>query len=178
VRERGEGEDEQSWAYGYPPKERKDQLHYAVLKRYIRHVFFPLQNRIIIITVSSSSTTNIFTTSKTKPTQPNPIQTTNMQFTLATLTALLSLTSAAAVIKRYPATLVSRQSGICGGLATALCCQTDVLGVANLNCANGKSYYPHHHHHHPSRKRRESNILANAWVCFVSRSWYHDYRGL
>jgi hypothetical protein len=60
-----------------------------------------------------------------------------MRFTITTLTALLSLTSAAAVTKRYPATLVERQSGICGGLATALCCQTDVLGVANLNCANG-----------------------------------------
>jgi hypothetical protein len=60
-----------------------------------------------------------------------------MRFTLTTLTALLSLTSAAAVTKRYSATLVERKSGICGGLATPLCCQTDVLGVANLNCANG-----------------------------------------
>ncbi|KAL1801465.1 hypothetical protein ACET3X_001807 [Alternaria dauci] len=59
-----------------------------------------------------------------------------MQFTLATMTALLSLTSAAAVTKRYTATLVERASGICGGLATPLCCQLDVLGVANLNCAN------------------------------------------
>ncbi|RYO71905.1 hypothetical protein AA0113_g1698 [Alternaria arborescens] len=59
-----------------------------------------------------------------------------MQFKLAAFTALLSLTSAAAVTKRYPATLVERQSGICGGIATPLCCQTDVLGVANLDCAN------------------------------------------
>ncbi|EAT86290.1 hypothetical protein HBI56_099580 [Parastagonospora nodorum] len=58
-----------------------------------------------------------------------------MQFTII-LTTLFSLTSAAAVQKRYPATLVERQSGVCGGLATPLCCQTDVLGAANLNCAN------------------------------------------
>ncbi|KAI4622404.1 uncharacterized protein J4E87_006346 [Alternaria ethzedia] len=62
-----------------------------------------------------------------------------MQFTIFTLTALLSLTSAAAVTKRFPYAATSvqaRQSEICGGLATPLCCQTDVLGVANLNCAN------------------------------------------
>jgi hypothetical protein len=63
--------------------------------------------------------------------------TTTMQFTLATITALLSLTYAAAGTKRYPATLVERQSGVCGGLATPLCCQTDILGVANLECENG-----------------------------------------
>jgi hypothetical protein len=83
----------------------------------------------------------VSTTTSTSHTTPQPTnqtpQTANMRFTLTTLTALLSLTSAAAVTKRYPATLVERKSGICGGLATALCCQTDVLGVANLNCANG-----------------------------------------
>lgn len=62
-----------------------------------------------------------------------------MQLTIA-LTTLLSLASAAAVKKRYSATLVERQSGVCGGLATPLCCQTDVLGAANLNCANGESF--------------------------------------
>jgi hypothetical protein len=92
-----------------------------------------LQNR-IIITVSSSFT---ITSSLQSPNQTNQPTTIKMQFTLATFTALLSLTSAAAVTKRYPATLVERQSGICGALATPLCCQTDVLGVANLNCANG-----------------------------------------
>jgi hypothetical protein len=64
--------------------------------------------------------------------------TTIMQITIG-LTTLLSVVSAAAVTKRYSATLVERQSGVCGGLATALCCQTDVLGAANLNCANGQS---------------------------------------
>lgn len=61
-----------------------------------------------------------------------------MQLTL-TVTALLSVASAAAVTKRYPATLSTRQSGVCGALSTPLCCQLDVLGVANLNCENGKS---------------------------------------
>ena len=59
-----------------------------------------------------------------------------MQFTLA-FTALLSIASAAAVTKRYEAKLVSRQAGVCGALSTPLCCQLDVLGVANLNCENG-----------------------------------------
>ncbi|KAH7083408.1 hypothetical protein BKA63DRAFT_152658 [Paraphoma chrysanthemicola] len=59
----------------------------------------------------------------------------NMQFAF-TIASLLSLASAAAVTKRYPANLVERQSGVCGALATPLCCQLDVLGVANLNCAN------------------------------------------
>ncbi|KAH7068686.1 fungal hydrophobin-domain-containing protein [Paraphoma chrysanthemicola] len=58
-----------------------------------------------------------------------------MHYTIA-IASLLSLTSAAAVTKRYPATLVERQSGVCGALATPSCCQLDVLGVADLNCAN------------------------------------------
>jgi hypothetical protein len=60
-----------------------------------------------------------------------------MQFTIV-LATLLSVASAGAITKRYPATLVERAAGVCGGLATALCCQTDVEGVADLNCANGK----------------------------------------
>ena len=60
-----------------------------------------------------------------------------MRFTIV-LVSLLSVTSAAAVTKRYPATLVARQSGVCGALSTPVCCQLDVLGVANLNCENGK----------------------------------------
>ncbi|KAF2036775.1 hypothetical protein EK21DRAFT_51780 [Setomelanomma holmii] len=58
-----------------------------------------------------------------------------MQFTVI-LAFLLSLTSAAAVAKRYPAKLVERQSGVCGPLSTASCCQLGVEGVADLNCAN------------------------------------------
>jgi hypothetical protein len=58
-----------------------------------------------------------------------------MQFTVVFAT-LLSLTSAAAV----PAKLVMRESGVCGALSSPLCCQLDVLGVANLNCENGKFY--------------------------------------
>ncbi|KZM24336.1 uncharacterized protein EKO05_0005646 [Ascochyta rabiei] len=61
-----------------------------------------------------------------------------MQFSLATITALLSLTSAAAITARSPTTgrLVSRQASVCGALATPVCCQLDILGVANLNCEN------------------------------------------
>ena len=62
-----------------------------------------------------------------------------MQSTLATLTALLSLASAAAISAGSPAVgkLVARQGSVCGTLATPVCCQLDVLGVANLNCENG-----------------------------------------
>ncbi|KAJ4381843.1 hypothetical protein N0V86_003208 [Didymella sp. IMI 355093] len=61
-----------------------------------------------------------------------------MQFTLTTLSALLSLTSAAAIGARSSAVgkLVARQGSVCGALATPVCCQVDVLGVANLNCEN------------------------------------------
>ncbi|KAF3051715.1 hypothetical protein E8E11_004498 [Didymella keratinophila] len=61
-----------------------------------------------------------------------------MQFTLATISALLSLTSAAAISARSPSVgkLVSRQGSVCGGVATPVCCQLDALGVANLNCEN------------------------------------------
>ncbi|KAJ4336807.1 hypothetical protein N0V87_005202 [Didymella glomerata] len=61
-----------------------------------------------------------------------------MQFALTTLTALLSLTSAAAINARFPSVgkLVARQAGVCGALATPVCCQLDVLGIANLNCEN------------------------------------------
>ncbi|KAF3040540.1 hypothetical protein E8E12_008867 [Didymella heteroderae] len=61
-----------------------------------------------------------------------------MQFTLTALTSLLSLTSAAAISARSPSVgkLVARQGSVCGALATPVCCQLDVLGVANLNCEN------------------------------------------
>lgn len=62
-----------------------------------------------------------------------------MQFTLAACAALLSLASAAAVGVRSPSVgkLVARQGSVCGALSSPLCCELDVLGVANLNCANG-----------------------------------------
>jgi hypothetical protein len=59
--------------------------------------------------------------------------TATMQFTIV-LATLLSLTSAAAVTKR--------QSGVCGALSSPLCCQLDVLGVANLNCETGNLSVP------------------------------------
>lgn len=69
-----------------------------------------------------------------------------MQFTLATLAALMSLTSAVAINARSLAVsqLASRQASVCGGLTTPLCCQVDVLGVANLNCENGMSTSDEH----------------------------------
>ena len=120
------------------PRKAK-QLRCAILQRHIRYLFFPS-------TTESSSQSlhplepHLHYNTTLQSNQPTTQTITKMQFTLATFTALLSLTSAAAVTKRYPATLVERQSGICGGLATPLCCQTDVLGVANLNCANGTFY--------------------------------------
>lgn len=60
-----------------------------------------------------------------------------MQFTIA-FTTLLSVASAAVLTKRYPATLVERQDGVCGNRGVPLCCQTDLLGVANLNCRVGE----------------------------------------
>jgi hypothetical protein len=60
-----------------------------------------------------------------------------MQFTIV-LATLLSVASAGVMNKRYSATSVASASGVCGGLATPLCCQTDVDGVADLDCANGK----------------------------------------
>jgi hypothetical protein len=61
-----------------------------------------------------------------------------MQFTLAAISALLGLTSAAAISARAPSVgkLVAR-AGVCGGISTPVCCQLDALGVANLNCDNG-----------------------------------------
>lgn len=75
-----------------------------------------------------------FQTFKASPKNP----TAKMQFTVI-VASLLSLTSAAAVTKRYEGKLVARQSGVCGAISTPLCCQLDVLGVANLNCENGTS---------------------------------------
>jgi hypothetical protein len=66
-----------------------------------------------------------------------------MQF-LVVLTSLLSVASAAAVSPRYPAKLTGgelskRQSSVCGSNTTPVCCQVDVLGVADTSCGNGKS---------------------------------------
>ncbi|EOA91864.1 hypothetical protein ACJQWK_03031 [Exserohilum turcicum] len=74
-----------------------------------------------------------------------------MRFTIFALIALIGFTSGAAVTKRhdtYYAGDESYQGGegndggnggegdVCGPLSTPLCCQTDILGVANLNCEN------------------------------------------
>ena len=87
-----------------------------------------------------------------------------MQFTLTTLTALLSLTSAAAINARSPSVgkLVARQAGVCGALATPVCCQLDVLGIANLNCENGM-YIP------ISRELANMKIHRDAFEEHISR---------
>ncbi|KNG44823.1 hydrophobin 5 [Stemphylium lycopersici] len=61
-----------------------------------------------------------------------------MQFTIIAVAALMGFTNAAAVTKRYQAMSVPAgdAGGVCGPLATPLCCQTDILGVANLACEN------------------------------------------
>ncbi|KAK1777559.1 Cerato-ulmin hydrophobin family [Copromyces sp. CBS 386.78] len=56
-----------------------------------------------------------------------------MQFTIATVLSLLTVALAA------PAAVIERQVPYtpCSGLyGTAQCCATDVLGVADLDCAN------------------------------------------
>lgn len=67
-----------------------------------------------------------------------------MQFTttLVTLSALIATTLA------LPATSVAkRQAGLCSSsLGSPLCCDVDVLGVADLNCEQRK----HSSHHLPS----------------------------
>ena len=59
-----------------------------------------------------------------------------MQFTLAAIAAIC-----AAVVNALPAQEVARQVPYipCSGLySNAQCCATDVLGVADLDCANRK----------------------------------------
>ncbi|KAF2830721.1 hypothetical protein CC86DRAFT_402740 [Ophiobolus disseminans] len=51
-----------------------------------------------------------------------------MQYIIV-LASLLSLTFAA------PTTLDTR-AGVCGGVRVPVCCQLDVLGLSDLNCAN------------------------------------------
>lgn len=62
-----------------------------------------------------------------------------MQLTLFTITGVMGFTSAAAISTPSATVgkLVARQGSVCGALATPVCCQLDVLGVANLNCENG-----------------------------------------
>ncbi|KAF2155417.1 hypothetical protein K461DRAFT_292280 [Myriangium duriaei CBS 260.36] len=50
---------------------------------------------------------------------------------------ITSLCLAATAVMAMPANLAPRQATICTGLyGTPQCCATDVLGVADLNCAN------------------------------------------
>jgi hypothetical protein len=96
-------------------------------------------------------------------------QTATMQLTIV-ITTLVSFASAAAVSKGYPAakpgyetsgypappspppapasnttysaaTMHKRAASVCGGISSALCCQTDVDGAANLDCKSGKSLH-------------------------------------
>jgi Fungal hydrophobin len=56
-----------------------------------------------------------------------------MKFTIAVIASM------ATIVLATPVELVERQvaAGICNGLTgTAQCCATDVLGVADLDCAN------------------------------------------
>ena len=57
-----------------------------------------------------------------------------MQFTITVVTLFASLAVA------VPAVIEQRQYVACSGLySTAQCCATDVLGVADLDCANRSS---------------------------------------
>lgn len=57
-------------------------------------------------------------------------------------TIVLALTALAAATpapnQRRTANLIGRSSDLCGPLDTPMCCETDVLGVADLNCASSK----------------------------------------
>jgi hypothetical protein len=62
----------------------------------------------------------------------------NMQFT--TIVAMLFASTAIAT----PAYMAERQVNICSGTYNnAQCCATDVLGLADLNCANRKITFTH-----------------------------------
>lgn len=55
-------------------------------------------------------------------------------------TIVLALATLAAATpsrnQRRTANLIGRNSDLCGPLDTPMCCETDVLGVADLNCAS------------------------------------------
>ncbi|KAF1353240.1 fungal hydrophobin-domain-containing protein [Delphinella strobiligena] len=51
--------------------------------------------------------------------------------------ALAALAAASpAPDQRRTANLIGRSSDLCGPLDTPMCCETDILGVADLNCAS------------------------------------------
>lgn len=62
-----------------------------------------------------------------------------MKYTLAVCTALLSMASASAINAHPPIDeeLVTRQRSVCGPNHTPVCCELDILGVADFNCNNG-----------------------------------------
>lgn len=63
---------------------------------------------------------------------------------------IISAFIGSALVAAAPADISARQAGICTGTYSNIqCCATDVLGLADLNCAN--------------RKRRVSCLLDN--VC-------------
>lgn len=50
---------------------------------------------------------------------------------------ILTALFASSVVTAMPADLAARQTTICSGTySNAQCCATDVLGLADLNCAN------------------------------------------
>lgn len=68
-----------------------------------------------------------------------------MRFAYITVAAFAAAVSAAPAFE-----IEERASKVCTGTYnTPQCCATDVLGVADLNCANRKLYqhhYPWYHH--------------------------------
>lgn len=58
---------------------------------------------------------------------------------MRTSTIFATIFASASVAWAAPAELKSRQSLVCSGTySNAQCCATDVLGLADLNCANRK----------------------------------------
>lgn len=61
-----------------------------------------------------------------------------MQFS----TLLVALTGATVVVATAIPALQERQAALCAGLSgTPVCCATDVLGLADLDCATRKYTY-------------------------------------
>lgn len=88
-----------------------------------QNTIFPL----IIITTISTHTTNTQTQTKDFPKPPTP--TFNMQFSFTATALFLSLAAASPFTRQVYTP--------CSGLySTPECCATDVLGVADLDCAD------------------------------------------
>lgn len=96
------------------------------------------------------------TTKQPLPNQNHNTQTIKMQFTIATVLSLLTVALAApAVIERQVPYIP------CSGLySNAQCCATDVLGVADLDCANRELFLSDKHQLALRRPNPDTSVLT------------------